>query len=70
MLTTPPQIAGEAHLIINDDVVHTNISTLNSQAGSHKVVPVELTLKKGDVNTITLGAMGSEGKNLLSSPVG
>lgn len=54
-------IDGEAYILVNEDTVPTNISDLNSRAGYHEVVPVELTLKPGDVNTITFGAMGSSG---------
>ncbi|CZR60141.1 uncharacterized protein PAC_10037 [Phialocephala subalpina] len=54
-----PEI-GEAHIFVNDEPRPTNISLFNSRAGYHKVVPMELTLKPGNVNTITFGAMGSE----------
>lgn len=37
------------------------MSDLNSRAGSHHTVPVQLRLEPGDVNTIRFGAIGSEG---------
>lgn len=37
----------------------TKISLLNCRAGYHKVVPVEITLRPGDINTITFGGKGS-----------
>ncbi|KAI9048980.1 hypothetical protein LZ554_006829 [Drepanopeziza brunnea f. sp. 'monogermtubi'] len=50
--------AGEAHLAINDQPVPTKISDMNCRAGQQKTIPVELTLKPGDVNTITFGVTG------------
>ncbi|OTA54688.1 carbohydrate-binding module family 35 protein [Hypoxylon sp. EC38] len=52
--------AGEAHIFVNDEPA-VNISSLNSRAGYHTSTPVQLTLKRGDVNTITFGATGSDG---------
>ncbi|KAL5317061.1 hypothetical protein ACEPPN_016115 [Leptodophora sp. 'Broadleaf-Isolate-01'] len=52
--------AGEAHILVNDQAVPTNISSMNSRAGHHKSVPVELTLKPGDINKITFGVTGCE----------
>ncbi|KAI1473830.1 carbohydrate-binding module family 35 protein [Daldinia eschscholtzii] len=52
--------AGEAHIFVNDEPP-VNISSLNSRAGYHTSTPVQLTLKPGDVNTITFGATGSDG---------
>ena len=40
-----------------------NISDLNHRAGYHDVVPVQLDLKRGDVNTVRFGASGSSGKD-------
>lgn len=54
--------AGQAHIRVNDELHATNISELNSRAGSHHIVPVQLRLEPGDVNTIRFGATGSEGK--------
>ncbi|KAI5867826.1 carbohydrate-binding module family 35 protein [Durotheca rogersii] len=51
--------AGEAHIFVNDGPA-INISSLNSRAGYHASTPLQLTLKAGDVNTITFGATGSE----------
>ncbi|OTB03937.1 carbohydrate-binding module family 35 protein [Hypoxylon sp. CI-4A] len=51
--------AGEAHIFVNDEPA-VNISSLNSRAGYHTSTPVRLTLKRGDVNTITFGATGGE----------
>merc|ERR1712098_838616 len=42
-------------------VVSTNISEMNSRAGEHKSVPVELRLNLGDENTITFGVAGDKG---------
>lgn len=61
LLTDFLPAVGEAHIFVNDEPRSTNISLFNSRAGYHKVVPMELTLRPGDVNTITFGAMGSEG---------
>ena len=38
---------------------------MNSRAGEHKSVPVELTLNPGDENTITFGVAGDEGTLVL-----
>lgn len=54
--------AGQAHIRVNDELYPTNISELNSRAGSHHTIPVQLRLEPGDVNTIRFGATGSEGK--------
>ncbi|KAF8862120.1 hypothetical protein BDZ45DRAFT_703171 [Acephala macrosclerotiorum] len=62
--------AGEAHVFINDESQPTNISLLNSREGYHKVIPVKLTLKLGDVNTITFGAMGSDDFELHIDGIG
>jgi len=58
--------AGEAHIFVNDQVIPTNISDMNSRAGYHKTIPVELELKPGEVNTIKFGAIGSAGMRTLS----
>ncbi|KAI1484468.1 Arabinanase/levansucrase/invertase [Biscogniauxia mediterranea] len=52
--------AGEAYIIVNDGPA-INISSLNSRAGYHKSVPVQLTMNAGDSNTITFGSVGSDG---------
>ncbi|KAI1496348.1 Arabinanase/levansucrase/invertase [Biscogniauxia marginata] len=52
--------AGEAYIIVNDGPT-VNISSLNSRAGYHSSVPVQLTLNAGDVNTITFGSTSSHG---------
>ncbi|KAE9363302.1 carbohydrate-binding module family 35 protein [Stipitochalara longipes BDJ] len=52
---------GEAQISINDDPVAMKISLLNSRAGHHRIVPVELTLQPGDINSITFGATRSSG---------
>ena len=54
-------IAGEARIFVNDQLVSTNISEMNSRAGEHKSVPVELRLNLGDENTITFGVAGDKG---------
>ncbi len=38
-----------------------NISSLNSRAGYHHLVPVQLRLEAGDDNTIVFGSMGQDG---------
>ncbi|KAK7980512.1 hypothetical protein PG989_012969 [Apiospora arundinis] len=55
--------AGEAYVMVNDEHKGTpvNISEYNSRAGHHQAVPVRLRLDAGDVNTITIGAIGTEG---------
>ncbi|EKD20509.1 putative galactan 1,3-beta-galactosidase [Drepanopeziza brunnea f. sp. 'multigermtubi' MB_m1] len=53
---------GEAHLAINDQPVPTKISDMNCRAGRQKTIPVELTLKPGDVNKITFGVTGEKGQ--------
>ncbi|KAI2605071.1 carbohydrate-binding module family 35 protein [Hypoxylon fragiforme] len=52
--------AGEAHIFVNDEPA-INISSLNSRAGYHTSTPIQLTLKRGDANTISFGATGSDG---------
>lgn len=53
--------AGEAYIYVNDGPA-ANISSLNRRAGYHPVVPVQLKLEPGDVNSVTIGSVGSEGK--------
>jgi hypothetical protein len=53
--------AGQAHITLNDDVVPTNLSDLNSRAGYQSEIPVQLRLFEGDINTIRVGATGSKG---------
>ena len=57
--------AGEAHVLVNDGDVPMNISSMNSRAGYHKTVPVELDLKEGSVNTITFGAVGGQDYEIM-----
>ncbi|KAF2477480.1 Arabinanase/levansucrase/invertase [Lindgomyces ingoldianus] len=52
------KFAGEAHVFVNDEPA-VNISSLNHRAGCHDVVPIELNLREGAVNTITFGTSGS-----------
>lgn len=52
--------AGEAQILINDDMHPTNLSELNSRAGKHGAVPVQLKLREGDTNTIRFGASGDK----------
>ena len=63
---TPP-LAGQAHISVNDHLVSVNISNFNSRAGYSKTVPVELSLREGDVNTIAIGAVGSQGNYTIIS---
>jgi hypothetical protein len=49
--------AGEAFVSVNDHVIY-NISALNSRAGYHDVIPVELDLEEGAVNKIAFGVTG------------
>ena len=51
--------AGEAYIKVNDQAIPVNLSEYNSRAGHHHTVPVRLSLDAGDVNTITLGAVGT-----------
>ena len=51
--------AGEAHVFVNGGPA-VNISALNHRAGYHGVVPIELELNEGAVNTITVGMSGRE----------
>ncbi|KAK7757532.1 hypothetical protein SLS62_000547 [Diatrype stigma] len=51
--------AGEAYIYVNDEPA-VNVSSLNHRAGYHPVVPVQLKLNTGDVNTITVGSVGTE----------
>ncbi|KAK7948138.1 uncharacterized protein PG986_009024 [Apiospora aurea] len=53
--------AGEAYVKVNDQTAPVNLSEYNSRAGYHHTVPVRLRLDEGDVNTITLGAVGAAG---------
>jgi hypothetical protein len=54
--------AGEACLFVNDEPP-VNLSSLNSRAGYHDIIPVQVTLKPGDVNTIKFGTRGSASKS-------
>jgi hypothetical protein len=56
--------AGEAHIFVNDEPA-VNISSLNHRAGYHHVVPVELNLDEGAVNTITFGMSGKDEAGVL-----
>ncbi|KAI0902978.1 glycosyl hydrolase [Ustulina deusta] len=51
--------AGEAYIMINNEPP-VNISSLNSRAGYHHLVPVQLRLEAGDDNTIVFGSMGQD----------
>ncbi|KAI2786778.1 hypothetical protein POX_g09172 [Penicillium oxalicum] len=50
--------AGEACIYVNGQPA-LNISDMNSYAGYHQTVPVQLTLQPGDTNTIKFAAVGS-----------
>jgi hypothetical protein len=52
--------AGEAYIIVNDALEPVNLSDLNSRAGYHHNIPVKLSLRRGDANTITFGVRGAE----------
>lgn len=54
------RMMGEAHVVVNGGAP-VNISALNHRGGYHDVVPIELDLLEGDVNTITFGMTGEEG---------
>ncbi|KAI1264241.1 glycosyl hydrolase [Xylariaceae sp. FL1019] len=49
--------SGEAYIKVNDEPA-LNISSLNSRAGYHHSVPVQLKLRAGDDNTIVVGSIG------------
>jgi hypothetical protein len=49
--------AGEAYIIVNDQPP-INVSSLNTRAGYHSSVPIQLELKPSDTNEITLGTYG------------
>jgi len=53
---------GEAYVSVNDELVY-NISSLNTRAGYHDIVPVKLNLYKGDVNKISFGVYGQKAEN-------
>lgn len=53
--------AGEAYILVNDQAVPTNLSSMNSRAGHCKAVPVQLILEPGDTNTIVFGIIGLDG---------
>jgi hypothetical protein len=57
-------LAGDAHIYVNDQPAPLNISELNSRAGYHHTVPIQLTLKPGDTNTIRFAAMGTSGRTM------
>lgn len=59
-LVSDPE-AGQAQIRVNDELYATNMSELNSRAGYHHVVPIQLRLEPGDVNTIRVGAIGAKG---------
>lgn len=52
--------AGEAQISVNDGPFF-NVSELNSRAGYHHVVPVELDLEAGPVNSIEIRATNEAG---------
>lgn len=54
--------------MVNDDVKPTNISALNSRAGFHKTVPVEIHLEKGSENVVKFGVEGA-GKFLIPKTI-
>jgi hypothetical protein len=58
-------LAGDAHIYVNDEPAPLKISELNSRAGYHQTVPVQLTLKPGDANTIRFAAIGTSGRAML-----
>jgi hypothetical protein len=66
MLIPSTTSGGEAHILINDQQTPTNISSLNSNAGFHNTVPVEVMLEKGDGNVIRFGASGDDGMFSIS----
>lgn len=45
--------------MVNDDTKPTNISALNSRAGFHNTVPVEIHLEKGSENVVKFGVEGA-----------
>ncbi|KFY31968.1 hypothetical protein V493_00636 [Pseudogymnoascus sp. VKM F-4281 (FW-2241)] len=51
--------ASEAYIVVNNEPGATNLSQLNSGAGHHRTVTVELALRSGDVNTGIFGASGA-----------
>ncbi|PQE05727.1 glycosyl hydrolase family 43 protein [Rutstroemia sp. NJR-2017a BVV2] len=55
----PPHPAGETYISINNHSV-LKLSSLNSRAGYAKIVPVEVTLNRGDGNVVEFGAVGDE----------
>jgi hypothetical protein len=57
----PGAAGGEACIYVNGQPA-LNISDMNSYAGYHQTVPVQLTLEPGDINTIKFAAVGSSGK--------
>ncbi|OCL06395.1 carbohydrate-binding module family 35 protein [Glonium stellatum] len=56
--------AGEAHVSVNDEPA-INISSLNCRAGYHNIVPIELNLREGAVNTITFSTSSSENAGIV-----
>ena len=60
---------GEAYIIVNDEPA-VNISSLNSRAGYHHLVPVQLKLRAGDDNTIVFGSMGEDSMYLRCLSLG
>ncbi|KAJ2985754.1 hypothetical protein NUW58_g5362 [Xylaria curta] len=58
--------ASEAYIIVNDEPA-VNISSLNSRAGYHDSTPVQLKLRSGDVNTITLGISGEDNYKIAAN---
>ncbi|KAI1123616.1 carbohydrate-binding module family 35 protein [Nemania abortiva] len=57
--------AGEAHIFVNNELMPTNISAMNSRAGFAEYTPVQLLLETGNVNTIRIGANGSPNFEVL-----
>ncbi|KAI0964834.1 glycosyl hydrolase [Xylaria arbuscula] len=57
--TVNKQNAGDAYVVVNNEPA-VNISSLNSRAGYHHLVPVQLKLRSGDDNTIVFGSIGQD----------
>jgi hypothetical protein len=67
ILTIYIVLAESAYIIVNDEHV-VNISTFGSHSRYHSSIPIQLTLKSGEVNKISVGRY-SEGITTIFNPM-
>lgn len=57
--------AGEAYIALNDAQEPIYLSDLNFRAGHHRIVPVQILLQEGEVNTVTFEVEGTDDFEIL-----